>query len=147
MIIRFAKLEELDAILRLNEEFCKEKCCNAIITDNIDFFKSKNILVAIIDDLICGYAYGDINGATKTTTYHKKDDKIFYLEELYVKKQFRNKHIGTKLFEYLEQYAKDNHCKGIELNASSKDYKKLLHFYIDELGMSFFSAFLYKKLN
>jgi len=32
------------------------------------------------------------------------------------------------------------------LSTATKDYKRILHFYIDEMGMDFWTARLFKKL-
>lgn len=65
---------------------------------------------------------------------------------MYIDKEYRNQGIGKRLYQYLEQYAIDNKCVSIQLNAVSKDYKSLLKFYIEELGFEFLNAFLIKHI-
>ena len=76
----------------------------------------------------------------------KKGQKSFYIEEIYIDKKYRNSGVGLKLFEFIENYAKQNNCDLLETTAVSKDYEKLLNFYIKKLNMNFWSANLIKKL-
>ena len=82
----------------------------------------------------------------KNRSYSSKGDKVFYLDEIYVLMEYRNYGVGQKLYEFMESFAKHNECQTITVNAVSKDYKKLLSFYIDRLNMNFHSAFLVKKI-
>ncbi len=66
---------------------------------------------------------------------------------MYVLPKFRNLGVGQKLFKQIEKYAQLNGAKTLRLNAVSKNYKSLLNFYIDILGMEFISAYLIKKLD
>lgn len=102
--------------------------------------------IALDKDIVIGYAYGEIEAAKKNKSYVKKGDKVFYLEEMYVVLSKRNKNVGEKLFKFLEKEARQKGAQVLELNAVSKDYKKLLKFYIEQMNMKFFSAYLYKEL-
>lgn len=146
MIIRFAKKEELKAIADLSAAFAKEGCCNGIVADDEKYFEDKQVAIALDKDIVIGYAYGEIEAAKKNKSYVKKGDKVFYLEEMYVVPSKRNKNVGEKLFKFLEKEARQKGAQVLELNAVSKDYKKLLKFYIEQMNMKFFSAYLYKEL-
>lgn len=37
-------------------------------------------------------------------------------------------------------------CDYLTLSTSTKNYKRILHFYVDELDMNFHSAFLIKEM-
>lgn len=146
MLIRLAKKQDLKSVADLSESFAKEGCCNGIIADDEKYFEDKEVAIAVDGETIVGYAYGDIETIKKDKSYIKKGDKVFYLEEMYVVPSKRNMNIGKKLFEFLEKEAMQKGAAVIELNAVSKDYKKLLKFYLDDLNMQFLSAYLYKKL-
>ena len=66
---------------------------------------------------------------------------------MYIKKPYRNRGMGKKLFEQLEDYAKHNDCSNIQVIAVSKSYEKLLKFYIINLGFDFLYAHLIKKID
>lgn len=144
--IEFAKEEDLVVIASLSKEFEEEHCCNGIKADDVDYFKTKKVAVAKIDDEIVGYCYGVVETKEKDTSFYKKGEKSFYIEELYIAPNYRNINIGKKLFDFIETYAKSLGCKILETTAVSKDYKKLLRFYIEKNNMNFWSASLLKKI-
>ncbi len=146
MQIRFANKEDLKCVADLSEKFAKEGCCNGIIADDEKYFEEKQVAIAIENDAVIGYAYGIIEIQKKDKSYIKKGDKVFYLEEMYVIPSKRGRNVGKKLFDFLENKAMKKNVAVIELNAVSKDYKKLLKFYLDDLNMKFLSAYLYKRL-
>ena len=145
--IDFAQIEELPKVVELSKKFELENCCNGIIADDLEFFKSQRVAVAKADNDIVGYCYGNISTKAKTTSFCKQGEKSFYIEEIYIEKKYRNKKIGLALFKFMENYAISNGCSLIETTAVSKDYLKLLSFYINKLDMKFLSASLFKKLN
>ncbi len=147
MKIRFAKKFELKDIVNLNSIFVKENCCNNILADGEEYYANKKIFVAVEDNKIVGYGYGDFAKETNTRSFAKANDKFFELEEMYVLPEFRNLGVGQKLFKKIEMYAKQNGAKTLRLNAVSKNYKSLLNFYIEILGMEFISAYLIKNLD
>ena len=146
MEITFEHKENFRKETELNQKFTDENCCNGIVADSEDYYLDKIVAVAVDDGQIVGYAHGQFEKASKNKSYVNKNDKIFYLEEMYVIPSKRNLHLGEKLFNFLESYAKKQGALVIELNAVSKDYLKLLNFYIKKLNMAFLSAYLYKKI-
>ena len=144
--IVFAKNNDIDEIVSLSRKFAQENCCNGIVADDTDFFIDKKVTIAKLDGIIVGYCYGKIEIKANDTSKYKKGQKCFYIEELYVDSQYRNNNIGQSLFKFIENYAKEIGCDYIETTAVSKDYKRLLSFYIDNLNMEFWSAKIIKKL-
>jgi len=146
IFIRFSKKCEAENIAKLSGQFALENSCNGIVADTPEYFKNKNVIVAVLNNKIIGYCYGEIEIEEKNRSFAVKGDKYFDLEEVYVLPEYRKLGIGQKLFNYAENYATENNCKTVQLNAVSKDYKKLLSFYIDKLNMQFWSAYLIKKI-
>ena len=70
---------------------------------------------------------------------------VFEVEELYVKPAYRSKGFGRKLFAFMEQAVKEE-ADCVMLSTATKNWKAILHFYLDELDMDFWSARLFKKL-
>lgn len=68
------------------------------------------------------------------------------IEELYVIPELRSRGIGRQLYAYAENAAKRDGAEMLFLSTATKDYKRILHFYIDEMGMDFWTARLFKKL-
>lgn len=144
--IEFAQPNELDDIAALSKNFEQENCCNGIVADNKEFYADKKVAVAKIENHVVGYCYGKIEIKDKDTCMFKKGQKSFYIEEIYIEKEYRNKEIGRTIFSFIENYAKENGCDLIETTAVSKNYKSLLSFYIDKLNMEFWYAGMVKKL-
>ena len=61
-------------------------------------------------------------------------------------KDYREQKIGRMMYAFIEGYARVYGAKTIRLNAVSKDYEKLLNFYIKILKMDFISAYLVKRI-
>lgn len=55
-------------------------------------------------------------------------DNNAYLNSFYVAKEYRNKGIGTKLYDICENYAKDNNYKRIDL-VVDPNFKEAIRFY------------------
>lgn len=144
--IRFNRSEDAEELARLSKEFADENSCNGITADDADFFDKHKVAIAVDKNKIVGYCFGEIEKENKTRAYAKENDLYYYLEEIYIIPEYRSKGVGQVLFQFIEQYAKEEGCKTIRLSAVSKDYKKLLSFYIDKLNMTFWSAFLIKEI-
>ncbi len=69
----------------------------------------------------------------------------FEVEELYVKPAYRSQGVGSALFRYAEE-AVHGEAEFVTLGTATKNFQAILHFYINELGMEFWSARLFKKL-
>lgn len=89
-------------------------------------------------DIVLGYAFcihqQHINDNNLT------DVKVLYIDDLCVDEKARGKHIGTKLYEYVLDYAKKNNYYEVTLNVWT-DNKNALKFYehiglkIQKIGM------------
>lgn len=145
--IEFNNGKYIDQIVDLSKRFQDEKCCNGIICNDEKFFSAKKIAVALCDEKVVGYCYGEIEIKQRDTSFYKKGQKTFYLEEIFVVKEYRNRKVGSLLFSFILNEAKKEGCGYIETTAVSKDYKKSLAFYLDKMDMNFWSAHLIKKID
>ena len=146
MEIRLADKNELKSVVKLSKQFEAEGCCNGIVADNEEYLKNKIVAICKIQGDIVGYVYGEVLTQQKNVSYSKQGEKYFELDEIYIVPNFRNKGIGRQMFEFVENYAKQNFCKSLRLNAVSKNYQSLLKFYIEYMQMNFHSAYLVKPL-
>ena len=143
--IHEAKQSDLKRILELSLMWEKEDSCYGYRANMEDDLRDRYILAAYDDELIA-YIFGKEEIQDKQTSVIDKNMHYFEIEELYVHPLYRSRGIGKQLIERLEEELRE---KGIELmllSTATKNWRAIMHFYIDEVGMNFWSARLYKRL-
>lgn len=147
MVIKEINLNEriVQQLISFSEDWEKENSCHGYRKNNLSDIEDKRVFLAMEGIEIYGYLFGHNEIAEKDTSVYKAGAKCFEIDELYVKPQFRNCGIGKELFRYVE---KEVSCEVdiIKLNTATKNFSAILHFYINELGMEFWSATLFKKI-
>ena len=108
--------------------------------------EGNRIFLAEQDGRLVGYLFGREAKAERATSIMADGTPYFEVEELYVIPEFRNQGVGRALFQFVEQELKATGMEYMMLSTATKNYQRVLHFYIDELGMDFWSARLFKKL-
>ena len=108
--------------------------------------EENRIFLAERDGEILGYLFGHEEKSERASSVMADGTPYFEIEELYVVPSYRSKGVGKTLFHNAEQAVKTTGIEFIMLSTATKNYKSILHFYIDELGMDFWSARLFKKL-
>ena len=147
LILEFNNNSDIAEIVKLSKEFEEENCCYGFVSDDEDYFKDKKIVVARQNERIIGYCYFTLETKSNDSSFYKKGQNTLYIEEIFVKKEYRSHNIGQKLFTFAELYAKENNCSFIEVSAVNKNYNKIISFYIDKLNMTLWSAHMIKKIN
>lgn len=132
-------------LVALSKEWERENSCYGYRGNNSEDFKDKRIFVAAEGNLICGYLLGHNAQTEKDTSIYKAGTEYFEIDELYVTQQYRNCGIGKELFRCAERAVSPD-VNMIMLVTATKNFREILHFYIDELGMDFWSASLFKKI-
>ena len=143
--IHEAKQSDLKRILELSLMWEKEDSCYGYRANTEDDFQDCYILAAYDDELVA-YVFGKEEIQEKQTSVIDKNMHYFEIEELYVHPSYRLRGIGKQLMESLEKELKKKGLKMMALNTATKNWKAIMHFYIDEVGMNFWSARLYKCL-
>lgn len=150
MTVEEVKLTEvvLEQLLSLSEDWEKENSCHGYQKNRLGDIEGNRIFLAVEDNMVIGYLFGHKEIAEKTTSVYQAGTEYFEIEELYVKPAFRSCGIGKRLFQYVEREVADE-VDMIMLSTATKNFRAILHFYIDELGMEFWSArlFKYNKIN
>lgn len=113
--IKPAVREDTKTILDLIKGIAEyEKLSNQVVADEAlleqQLFDEKNayVLLAYVDDLAVGFALYFYNFSTF------KGKKGLYLEDLFIRQEYRKMGIGEKLFDELKQIAKTNNCGRME---------------------------------
>ena len=135
-----------DALLRLSEAWEAEGSCHGYRKNSRSDLEGSRIFVALDRDEIIGYLLGHPEKAEKTSSVMPEGTPFFEVEELYVKPAFRSRGIGRRLFALAERAAAGE-AEFILLSTATKNWRAVFHFYLDELGMDFWNARLFKKIS
>ena len=143
--IHEAKQSDIKRLLKLSLMWEKEDSCYGYRANTEDDFQDCYILAAYDNELIA-YIFGKEEIQDKQTSVIDKNMHYFEIEELYVHPSYRSSGIGKQLMESLEKELKKKGLEMMMLSTATKNWKAIMHFYIDEVGMNFWSARLYKRL-
>ena len=147
--IRFSKAELtadiLEELIRLSEAWENENSCYGYRKNERSDIEGNQVFLACHGTEIAGYLFGHMERSEKAGSIMADGTPFFEIEELYVRPEQRNKGIGKRLFDYAE-YAVRDQAEYLMLSTATKNWKAILHFYIEELDMRFWSARLFKKV-
>ena len=135
--------ELLETLIGFSKDWEAEKSCTGYRENTREDIEGRRIFLAEEDGTVLGYAFGQSTKSEKMSSIMAEGTPYFGIDEIYVISERRSEGIGQALFRYIEENIEEEY---IVLGTATKNYKAILHFYIDELGMSFWSASLYKKL-
>lgn len=135
----------LEQLIALSEDWERENSSHGYRKNAPADIEGNRVFAAVEDGAVIGYLFGHEEVIEKATSIYPAGTASFEIEELYVKPQFRNKGIGRALFRYVEKKLAGK-VDMILLGTATKDFRSILHFYIDELGMEFWSARLFKRM-
>ena len=136
----------MSELIRLSQAWENENSCHGYRKNSKSDIEGNRIFVASYNSEIAGYLFGHMEKAERTTSIMPAGAPFFEVEELYVKPEYRSCGIGKKLFCRMEK-AVSGEAEYIMLSTATKNSRAILHFYLDELDMTFWSARLFKKLS
>ena len=137
--------ELLETLIRLSEEWEAEGSCRGYRKNQRADVEGNRIFLARREGETLGYLFGRVEKAESASTVMPEGTPFFEVEELYVRPEYRDRGLGRRLFEGAEA-AVSAEAEFILLSTATKNWRAILHFYLEELGMEFWSARLYKKL-
>ena len=130
-------------LIELSEAWVQENCCNGMVKNDLSDL-TETLLVALDDGRIIGYCFGHYYVVERNCSYASAGEQVFSLDELYVLPEYRGQGVGKALFRQMEEKVEEE-CSCMTLATSTKNYQAILKLYIEELGMTFANAFLYKR--
>ena len=137
--------EVLDQLISLSEDWERENCCHGYVKNTPADIAGNRIFLAEEGGAVLGYLFGHMETAERQTSIYDLGTKWFEAEELYVRPECRDQGIGKALFRHMERAVADE-AEMVLLGTASKNCRAILRFYLDELGMEFWSARLFKRL-
>ena len=148
MIVYEAKLNDelLKKLIAMSDVWEAENSTYGYRKNDCSDIEGNRIFLAEQDGEILGYLFGHEEKSERASSIMVDGTPYFEIEELYVVTSHRSEGIGIPLFHFAEQAVKAAGIEFIMISTATNNYKSILHFYIDELGMDFWSARLFKKL-
>lgn len=135
----------LQQLIGLSADWEAENSCHGYRKNEKADIEGNRIFIAEEGGKIIAYLFGHPEKAGKTTSVMPEGTPCFEVEELYVKPEYRSRGIGRELFARAEESA--DGAEYVMVSTATKNWKAILHFYLDELGMDFWSARLFKKIS
>ena len=140
--------DTLSLLVSLSADWEKENSCHGYRKNTEADIAGNRIFLAQADGQVIGYLFGHLAEAEKTSSIMQAGKRYFEIEELYVRPEKRSRGVGKRLFEYAEALLRgEGEADFILLSTATKNWRAILHFYLDELDMSFWSARLFKPLH
>lgn len=133
-------------LIALSGDWAEERSCRGYEKNGYEDLEGNRIFLAEEGGEVIGYLLGHQVTAEKTNSVMEVGTACFEVEELYIKPAYRSMGVGSELFRYMEAHLEPE-LHYVLLTAAAKNYKAILHFYIEELGMEFWSAKLFKRLS
>lgn len=137
--------ETEQTLLRLSAAWAAENSCRGYCANGHADLEGNRFFLAFHGDEPIGYLFGHVTNATKSSTVMAENTPFFEVEELYVIPEMRSHGVGRTLFRYAETAVRGD-ADFMVLSTATRNWKAILHFYLEELGMEFWNARLFKKI-
>ena len=132
-------------LIALSRDWEREDSCRGYRENARADLEGRRFFTAREDGALLAYLFGIMETEEKGNSVLKQGEPYFELEELYVVPERRSQGIGRELYAFAEKTLAGE-TEQILLGTATKDWRRILHFYIEELGMDFWSARLFKKI-
>lgn len=132
-------------LLRMSADWAAENSCRGYYPNDRSDLEGNRIFFALTGSTPVGYLLGHLVHAEQNSTVMAKGTPFFEVEEIYITPAMRSRGIGAMLFRFAENAVR-NEADYLLLSTATRNWRAIFHFYIDELGMEFWNARLFKRL-
>ena len=134
--------ENLAVLIRLSEYWEAECSCWGYRANGREDIEGHRIFFVREGETVLGYLFGHFFDSENMKSVMPEGSRCFEIDEISVIPERRSQGIGKALFEYAADAVRDE-AAYITLSTAVKNWRAIFHFYLDELGMSFWSARLF----
>lgn len=138
--------EVLNTLIAMSADWETENNCYGHRRNTREDIEGNRAFLAEENGKIIGYLFGHEDRAQKMRSVMPDGTPFFEVEELYIDPLYRDCGFGRALFRYAESQVKEN-VDYLLLSTATKNHRAILHFYLDEVGMEFWSARLFKRIS
>lgn len=143
--VRLDDRQVLEQLIDFSKAWESEGSCWGYRANDRTDIEGNRIFFAADGDDIIGYLFGKRFDSKNMRSVMPENTPCFEIEELYVTPEHRSQGVGQALFRYAETVLAGE-ADYIVLGTATKNWRAVFHFYLDELGMDFWSARLFKKI-
>ena len=135
----------LNELVSLSRDWEAEQSCYGYRANRREDIEGNRIFLAEENGAVAGYLFGHVFRSENMRSIMPEGTACFEVEELYVIPSRRSQGIGQALFRFASEAVRSE-AEFMILSTATKNWKAVFHFYLDELGMEFWSARLFKRI-
>ena len=135
----------LERLISLSEDWEAENSCYGYRANERADIEGNRVFLAEENGETVGYLFGHSFKSENMRSIMPEGTDCFEVEELYVVPAFRSRGIGAALFRHASEAVKAE-AEYMILSTATRNWRTVFHFYLDELGMEFWSARLFKRI-
>ncbi len=147
VIMEEARLDDgvTEGLIALSRDWEAENSCYGYRANDRADLEGRRVFLAKDGRRVVGYLFGVGERAAGMRSIMPDGTPFFEMEELYVVPSERGRGVGSALFRHVEA-ALRGEAEYILLSTATKNWRAILHFYLEELGMEFWNARLFKRV-